>query len=59
MMTCIMARPKKYGTYLNACSERLSDERLELVCVDAGQTETVTPERALTAYLVIQKIIRS
>lgn len=46
-----MGRPKKNGTYLNICIETPIYERLEALCVDAGQTKTVAVERALTAYL--------
>lgn len=46
-----MARPKKNGTYLNVCIDTMVYERLERVCLDAGQTKTVAVERALEAYL--------
>ena len=46
-----MGRPKKNGTYLNICIETSIYERLEALCIDAGQTKTVAVERALTAYL--------
>lgn len=46
-----MARPKKNGTYLNVCIESVIYERLEKLCMDAGQTKTVAVERALFAYL--------
>jgi predicted DNA-binding protein len=46
-----MARPKKNGTYLNVCIETPIYERLEALCVDAGQTKTVAVERALMLYL--------
>lgn len=46
-----MARQKKNGTYLNVCIETPIYERLEELCVDAGQTKTVAVERALIAYL--------
>lgn len=46
-----MARQKKNGTYLNVCIETPIYERLERLCVDAGQTKTVAVERALMAYL--------
>ena len=46
-----MGRPKKNGTYLNICIETPIYERLEALCVDAGQTKTVAVERALMAYL--------
>lgn len=46
-----MARAKKNGTYLNVCIETPIYERLEALCVDAGQTKTVAVERALTLYL--------
>lgn len=46
-----MARQKKNGTYLNVCIETPIYERLERLCVDAGQTKTVAVERALIAYL--------
>ena len=46
-----MARPKKNGTYLNVCIATPIYERLEALCVDAGQTKTVAVERALSAYL--------
>ena len=46
-----MARQKKNGTYLNICIETPIYERLERLCVDAGQTKTVAVERALMAYL--------
>lgn len=46
-----MARPKKNGKYLNVCIETPIYERLESLCVDAGQTKTVAVERALLLYL--------
>ena len=46
-----MGRPKKNGTYLNICIETPIYERLEALCMDAGQTKTIAVERALTAYL--------
>ncbi len=46
-----MARQKKNGTYLNVCIETPIYERLERLCVDAGQTKTIAVERALMAYL--------
>lgn len=46
-----MARPKKDGKYLNVCIKTLIYERLELLCLDAGQTKTIAVERALIAYL--------
>ena len=46
-----MARPKKNGTYLNACIETPIYERMVAMCEEAGQTKTVAVERALTAYL--------
>ena len=46
-----MGRSKKNGTYLNICIETPIYERLEALCVNAGQTKTVAVERALTAYL--------
>ena len=46
-----MARPKKNGTYLNVCIETPIYERMVAMCAEAGQTETVAVERALTAYL--------
>ena len=46
-----MGRPKKNGTYLNICIETPIYERLEALCVDAGQTKPGAVERALTAYL--------
>lgn len=46
-----MGRPKKNGTYLNICIETPIYERLEALCVYAGQTKTVAVERASTAYL--------
>lgn len=46
-----MARPKKNGTYLNVCIDTMVYERLESVCLDAGQTKTIAVERALEAYL--------
>lgn len=45
-----MARAKKNGTYLNVCIETSIYERLEDLCMYAGQTKTVAVERALTAY---------
>ena len=36
---------------MNICIETPIYERLEALCVDAGQTKTVAVERALTAYL--------
>ena len=46
-----MARPKKNGKYLNVYIETPIYERLESLCVDAGQTKTVAVERALLLYL--------
>ena len=46
-----MARAKKTGTYLNVCIETSIYEKLEKLCLDAGQTKTVAVERALTEYL--------
>ena len=46
-----MARPKKNGTYLNVCIETPIYERLEKMCEDAGQTQTVAVERALNLDL--------
>ena len=46
-----MARAKKNGTYLNVCIETSIYEKLEKLCLDAGQTKTVAVERALTEYL--------
>ena len=46
-----MARPKKNGTYLNVCIDTTVYERLESMCLDAGQTKTIAVERALDAYL--------
>ena len=46
-----MARPKKNGTYLNVCIDTTVYERLECMCLDAGQTKTIAVERALEAYL--------
>ena len=46
-----MARPKKNGTYLNVCIETSIYEKLEKLCVDAGQTKTIVVERALSVYL--------
>lgn len=46
-----MARRKKNGTYLNVCIETPIYERLEKLCIDAGQTKTVAVERALMLYL--------
>lgn len=46
-----MARPKKNGTYLNVCINSTIYEKLEKMCLDAGQTKTAAVERALTAYL--------
>ena len=46
-----MARPKKNGTYLNVCIETTIYEKLEKLCIEAGQTKTVAVERALSAYL--------
>ena len=45
-----MARAKKNGTYLNICIESPIYEKLEALCVDAGQTKTKAVERALMAY---------
>lgn len=36
---------------MNICIETPIYERLEALCVDAGQTKTVAVERALVAYL--------
>ena len=46
-----MARQKKNGTYLNVCIDTMVYERLEGMCLDAGQTKTIAVERALEAYL--------
>ncbi|MPN53372.1 hypothetical protein SDC9_201036 [bioreactor metagenome] len=46
-----MARAKKNGTYLNVCIETQIYERLEALCLDAGQTKTIAVERAISAYL--------
>lgn len=45
-----MAKTKKNGTYLNICIETPIYEKLEALCVDAGQTKTKAVERALMAY---------
>lgn len=47
-----MARAKKNGTYLNICIESPIYEKLEALCVDAGQTKTKAVERALMACLL-------
>ena len=36
---------------MNICIETPIYERLEALCLDAGQTKTVAVERALMAYL--------
>ena len=46
-----MARAKKNGTYLNVCIETSIYEKLEKLCLDAGQTKTIAVERALSEYL--------
>lgn len=45
-----MAKTKKNGTYLNICIETPIYEKLEALCVEAGQTKTKAVERALMAY---------
>lgn len=46
-----MARAKKNGTYLNICIETSIYDKLEKLCLEAGQTKTIAVERALLAYI--------
>ena len=46
-----MARPKKYGQYLNVKIDTGIYHRLEEYCLDSGYTKTTSVERALTLLI--------